>query len=426
MTLNKKKTWIIAVALAVVAVITIAALIPGKAKAYSEDYARKLAEENLPAEARMTRMEQDQEEYEFLYVDETAGQRYEIEISKTSGQIVKLEQKTIGAAAAAEVALSEAQARAIVIDTYPQAQILSVSLDEDDHGWEYEIRFNDGEYQGTLELQAATGEILEVTRKLGQRIVVPSQGSGQNGYLTEAEARSQAAKFVENAAVTDLDLEKQNGQYVYEIELYKDGVEYELVLNAQSGEEISLSTKWEDRKHQNQTTTKPDATTAAAVTTKVQTTTRPAATAAAELLSEAQIRDILKDKAPGGTVRELKLDRDDGRWEYEGEVITDTHEYDFEINAQTGAVLKWEQEPRKAQTTKAQTTTKAAAQQQTISSDKARSIVLAKIPGAAIVELEKDRDDGRVIYEGEAHLNGREYEFEIDAYTGTILKWETD
>ena len=52
--------------------------------------------------------------------------------------------------------------------------------------------------------------------------------------------------------------------------------------------------------------------------------------------------------------------------------------------------------------------------------------MLSKVPGARILEIELDRDDGRTYYEGEAYANGYEYEFEVDAYTGAIIEWEVD
>lgn len=47
-------------------------------------------------------------------------------------------------------------------------------------------------------------------------------------------------------------------------------------------------------------------------------------------------------------------------------------------------------------------------------------------PGAEILELEKDEDDGLTVYEGEAVLDGAEYEFELDALSGRLLEWERD
>lgn len=52
--------------------------------------------------------------------------------------------------------------------------------------------------------------------------------------------------------------------------------------------------------------------------------------------------------------------------------------------------------------------------------------LLAKEKGAVrIVDLELDRDGGRIAYEGEAELDNKRYEFEISA-SGDRIKWERD
>lgn len=47
-------------------------------------------------------------------------------------------------------------------------------------------------------------------------------------------------------------------------------------------------------------------------------------------------------------------------------------------------------------------------------------------PGAELAELERDEDNGLLVYEGEAFLGGVEYEFELSAQTGRLLEWEAD
>lgn len=42
-----------------------------------------------------------------------------------------------------------------------------------------------------------------------------------------------------------------------------------------------------------------------------------------------------------------------------------------------------------------------------------------------VMELELDWEDGELIYEGEAELNGKRYEFEISV-NGEMLEWERD
>lgn len=45
---------------------------------------------------------------------------------------------------------------------------------------------------------------------------------------------------------------------------------------------------------------------------------------------------------------------------------------------------------------------------------------------ATFLEAEYDYDDGRMVYEVEFHVNGTEYEYEIDAQTGDVIKHKTE
>ena len=61
--------------------------------------------------------------------------------------------------------------------------------------------------------------------------------------------------------------------------------------------------------------------------------------------------------------------------------------------------------------------------------NKAISIALKKVKGAKnsnVTDVHLDRENGRMVYEGEIHYNGMEYEFDIDAVTGDIVKWKVD
>lgn len=55
--------------------------------------------------------------------------------------------------------------------------------------------------------------------------------------------------------------------------------------------------------------------------------------------------EIAVAKVPGATaadVTEIERDHDHGRVEYDGQIIYNGYEYDFEIDGATGNVLKWE------------------------------------------------------------------------------------
>lgn len=117
-----------------------------------------------------------------------------------------------------------------------------------------------------------------------------------------------------------------------------------------------------------------------------------------------------------------KLDWDDGRLVYDVEFYTaDYKEYDYEIDANTGAVLSFDYDAeyysRPANTGNTSTGT-------TISEARAREIALAQVPGATASNVRKvklDWDDGRAEYEVEIVYHNMEYDFDIDANTGTIL-----
>ena len=156
-------------------------------------------------------------------------------------------------------------------------------------------------------------------------------------------------------------------------------------------------------------------------------------------------REIALAQLPGATLKEIDFDYDDGMV-YEAELLKDGYEYDLEIDALTGAVVKWEYEeddhwsgthesgpatgPESSgsgtQTTPSPQPSQSQQQTTLITEQEAKNLVLAQVPGATIVEFERDSDDGRTIYKGEAVLDGWEYDFEIDAASGEFIKWEAD
>lgn len=147
----------------------------------------------------------------------------------------------------------------------------------------------------------------------------------------------------------------------------------------------------------------------------------------AQYITSAQAKEIaLEDagvKASRAVFLKVNLDWDDGRAEYEVEFYSGNTEYDYEIDAATGAVLSadrdledfdldWDDNHDSGDY---------------ISAARAREIALSRAgSGAAVVKCELDQDDGRTVYELELRSGRMEYECDIDAVTGTILQWESD
>lgn len=117
------------------------------------------------------------------------------------------------------------------------------------------------------------------------------------------------------------------------------------------------------------------------------------------------------------------LDFDDGRWVYDVEFFTPGgKEYDYEIDAYTGAVISYDYDAEYVYP-------QGGSGSGSITAEQARQIALGRVPGATaadIREFETDYDDGALKYEGKIIYNGMEYEFEIDAYSGLVREWSVE
>lgn len=120
----------------------------------------------------------------------------------------------------------------------------------------------------------------------------------------------------------------------------------------------------------------------------------------------------------------IKKESDDGVWEYEIEFYVGNTEYDYDIDAVSGAIRNKDVSNH----TPSEALTQHPAQENYISEADAKVLALARVSGAAEnnIHIHLDYDDGRAVYEGSIHYQGIEYEFEIDAVTGIFLDWDID
>ena len=137
-----------------------------------------------------------------------------------------------------------------------------------------------------------------------------------------------------------------------------------------------------------------------------------------------------------GELHELDIDEDDNRFVYDIELRSATEKAEFEIDAQTGEVIKFETEKlTNNNTTSSQNNAsnssngsaanapKTQSPQLIISLDQAKQIALSKAAGT-VVKAELDEDD--LVYEIEIRNGKMEYDFEIDAKTSAVLSYEED
>ncbi len=135
------------------------------------------------------------------------------------------------------------------------------------------------------------------------------------------------------------------------------------------------------------------------------------------------------------TFVDQKLDWENGRQVYEIEFYTNSFmEFDYEIDAATGAIVSFDQDAEFYTRPSTPTPTPSPAPSQgsssgVISRDRAIQIALGRVSGATaanVVKCQLDRDDGIQVYEIEIRVGRQEYDIEINAVTGAILDFDAD
>jgi uncharacterized membrane protein YkoI len=148
-------------------------------------------------------------------------------------------------------------------------------------------------------------------------------------------------------------------------------------------------------------------------------------------ISLEQAKDIaLKSaglKASDVTFVKEKKEMDDGRIEYEIEFYSGNIEYDYDIDAATGAVVSFDQEIENFAIPATKTTVAASAG---ITKDQAIDIALKDAgytkKDTLYVNVKKDFDDGMEVYEIEFRVGFVEYNYDINVANGQIVDFEID
>lgn len=164
-------------------------------------------------------------------------------------------------------------------------------------------------------------------------------GCGQNVDVGRDEAIRIAltdAGYAE-ADVTRLHVEadREDGVAVYEVQFAAGDMEYEYKIQASDGAVRSVDYERYP---------------AGAMPQLPQS--QPGAQTEAEpsepLISLAEATELALERVPGATERDLKieLDLDDGVYRYEGDIVYQGMEYEFEIDAGSGVFLEWSEERR--------------------------------------------------------------------------------
>ncbi len=327
-------------------------------------------------------------------------------------------------------------------------------LDREDGRTVYEIDFTDGSFEYDYEIEAYTGAVVGYDREKEEvrpsapevnppvEVVppaVPETSTAPELIGTESAkeiALSHAGLTAEAVIFEKSELDIERGVKVYEIEFKSNGFEYDYEIDAVSGNIVKSEKEVDDDFRPSAPEVNPPA--------EVVPPAVPETPTAPELIGTESAKEIALSHA-GLTAEAVifeksELDIERGVKVYEIEFRSNGFEYDYEIDAVSGNIVKSEKEvdddfrpsapevnpPAEEVTPPAEETVPAAE----ITAAQAKEIALSHAGVSASevrgFEIEKDIEKGRAVYEIEFSLGRVEYEYEIDALTGKVTKFDKE
>ncbi len=205
------------------------------------------------------------------------------------------------------------------------------------------------------------------------------------------QARNKALKEVKNATILDVDKDYDDGVLVYDVDLLKGKKKYNIVYRASDGKKIEYG--WELKGYYSKN---------------------------GKTISKSSCQKLALNKVKNATVMSIVNKTDDGMQVYKVKLKKGDKRYTLEYHASTGKLMEYEWEVVSSAIASSSNNNSY------IGENKAKSIALDRVPGASVIKVEFDTDDGRDVYEVELIDSSFEYELKIDATTGQIVEFDQD
>lgn len=247
------------------------------------------------------------------------------------------------------------------------------------------------------------------------------------------EAALKAADIVAaDADISATTLSEVAGVACYKVEFTSGEYAYSYTINAQTGVVMEMSSQEQNAQTSGTQTETADPAASAPAQTSGSASAQAQTSAAAPAqnatgtgtVDEAAAQKIALEhagvKAADATITKSKLDYEDGRQVYDIEWYAGGAKYDYEIATDTGEIISSAYEEK---------TMGADSKNVTVSEADAKKTALDRVSGATdkdLYEWKLDYDDGRPEYEGKIIYGGTEYEFTIDAATGSVMEWDAE
>ena len=266
---------------------------------------------------------------------------------------------------------------------------------------------------------------------------IPQQSSQEQTQMIPMEEAQEAALKAADIVAADADisattLSEVAGVACYKVEFTSGEYAYAYTINAETGAVMEMSSQEQNAQTSGTQTETADPAASAPAQTSGSASAQAQTSAAAPAqnatgtgtVDEAAAQKIALEhagvKAADATITKSKLDYEDGRQVYDIEWYAGGAKYDYEIATDTGEIISSAYEEK---------TMGADSKNVTVSEADAKKTALDRVSGATdkdLYEWKLDYDDGRPEYEGKIIYGGTEYEFTIDAATGSVMEWDAE
>ena len=305
---------------------------------------------------------------------------------------------------------------------------------ETEHGIAlYEVEFDANGYEYEIEVNAADGSILKFDRDYDDDhnhgghhddhnhgghhenpTAAPTQAPSESYIGTERAkqiAFNRAGVSASQVKNLKVELDTDDGRVIYEIEFDANGYEYDVDVDAVNGNVVDF-----DKDAIDDDDDEP----------------KPTSAPAGDYIGTERAKQIAFNRAgvSASQVKNLKveLDTDDGRVIYEIEFDANGYEYDVDVDAVNGNVVDFDKDVIDDDDDEPKPTPAPAGDY--IGAERAKKIAFNRAGISASqaeeLEVELEREDGRMVYTVEFKAGGYEYEVEIDALTGEILDYDVE
>ena len=239
------------------------------------------------------------------------------------------------------------------------------------------------------------------------------------------EAALKAADIVAaDADISATTLSEVAGVACYKVEFTSGEYAYAYTINAETGAVMEMSSQEQNAQASG---TQTETTAPAADSATTQSSAAATAQTVTGTVDEEMAQKIALEhagvKATDATITKSKLDYEGRRQVYEIEWYAGGKKYDYEIAVDTGEILSSGYDEKTSGWSGSNSSNV------TVSEADAKKTALDRVSGATdkdLYEWKLDYDDGRPEYEGKIIYGGTEYEFTIDAATGSVMEWDAE